>query len=340
MKKYLLSKEGSFYKANLHCHSNYSDGKLSPEEIKRQYMEHGYSVVAYTDHDILIPHSELTDENFLALNGYEMEINEEKSPYFSAKTCHLCMIALEPDNLKQVCWHREKYLFGNATNYKEQVQFYENEADYERSYTPECISDIMKKGREHGFFVTYNHPAWSMEEYNDYINYHNMHAMEICNYSCFNIGYDDYNPKVYDEMLRSGKRIFCISTDDNHNAHAQSSPLYDSFGGFTVIKAPKLEYRAITKALEEGNFYASQGPEIKELWYEDGKIHIKCSPAARIDFNFAIRHTVPVVAEKGATVEYACCDLPEERIYVRVTVTDKEGKHANTNAYFIDELNK
>ncbi len=33
MKKYLLPEGGSFYKANLHCHSTYSDGEYSPAEI-------------------------------------------------------------------------------------------------------------------------------------------------------------------------------------------------------------------------------------------------------------------------------------------------------------------
>ena len=39
MKKYLISDKGRFFKANLHCHSTVSDGRLSPEEIKKAYME-------------------------------------------------------------------------------------------------------------------------------------------------------------------------------------------------------------------------------------------------------------------------------------------------------------
>ena len=77
MKKYLLSKEGSFYKANLHCHTNVSDGRLTPKEIKNIFKAKGYSVVAFTDHDVMIPHPELADKDFLPLNGYEMEVSEE-----------------------------------------------------------------------------------------------------------------------------------------------------------------------------------------------------------------------------------------------------------------------
>ena len=61
--------------------------------------------MAFTDHDVLVTHPELADETFLPLNGYEMEVNEDKEPRFR-KTCHMCFVAIKPDNLKQVCYHR------------------------------------------------------------------------------------------------------------------------------------------------------------------------------------------------------------------------------------------
>lgn len=70
MKKYLLPKGMNAYKANLHCHTTISDGDYTPEEIKKHYMDNGYSIVAYTDHEILLPHQDLADANFLPLNGY------------------------------------------------------------------------------------------------------------------------------------------------------------------------------------------------------------------------------------------------------------------------------
>ena len=44
MKKYLLPEKGNYYKANLHCHTNLSDGILSPEEVKELYLSLGYSM--------------------------------------------------------------------------------------------------------------------------------------------------------------------------------------------------------------------------------------------------------------------------------------------------------
>ena len=71
MRKYLLPNEGEFYKANLHTHTNRSDGAQSPEKVKEVYKDLGYSVVAYTDHDIFIDSQHLTDDTFVALNGVE-----------------------------------------------------------------------------------------------------------------------------------------------------------------------------------------------------------------------------------------------------------------------------
>ena len=195
MKKFLLPENGNFYKANLHCHSTYSDGKLSPAELKEIYKERGYSIIAYTDHDIMIDHSDLADEDFLPLRGYEMEITEPANgrEFKFLKCCHICLIALEPDNDKQVCYHRTKYLFGGAVGHRDEVKFDENEEDYERVYTPKKINEMIKIARDHGFFVTYNHPVWSLESYPEYTAYEGMNAMEIYN-ACYVVGYPDYNP--------------------------------------------------------------------------------------------------------------------------------------------------
>lgn len=338
MKKYLLPKEGKFYKANLHCHSTVSDGSLSPEEIKKQYMEKGYSVIAYTDHDVLIAHPELAEENFLPLNGFEVEINEETDKNFmDIKTCHICYISLKPDNITMPFFHRTEYMFANSVNYADKVIYDKSKQDYVRKYNGECISEMMKLGRDNGFFVTYNHPAWSLENYEQYMSYNNMNAMEICNFGCVVTGYTDYNEKEYDDMLRAGRRIYCIAADDNHNRAKPWTRGYDSFGGFTMIKADKLEYTAITSALEKGNFYASQGPEIYDLWIEDGIVHITCSDADSIKMTTANR-TTKIVFDEGSGLNEAEFPFDEKERYFRLTVTDKNGLHANTNAYFADEL--
>lgn len=339
MRKYLLPKEGMFYKANLHCHSTVSDGKKTPEELKEIYMNMGYSIIAYTDHDVLIPHTELNDESFLALHGFEMEVMNKygSCSMRDTKRCDMGLIALEQDNLIQPCWHRELYLFANAKLYREQVQFDENERNYYRSYTPECISDMMTTCREKGFFVTLNHPTWSREDYSNYSKYEGLHAVEMFNGGCLKTGYEEYNPRVYDDILRTGKKIYCTAGDDNHNTKEPDSVYSDSGVAFTMIKADKLEYRTITKALEAGHFYASEGPEIYELYVEDNRVHIKCSPAAQITCNYDKRGAGNILAENGQLVTEADFNADPKFGYFRITVKDERGFHACTNAYFPED---
>ena len=329
MRTYLLPESGNDYKANLHCHSTLSDGKMTLEELKERYTAKGYSIIAFTDHDIFLPHPELADENFLPLHGFEVEINEvipEGTVAQKRKTCHMCFIALDPETIHQPCWHRSRYQFGNAVGNRDKVQFDDTLPDYERQYTHEGISDMVRIGREKGFFITYNHPTWSQESYPQYIGYEGLNAMEIVNSACVVMGFEDHNGRVYDDMIRSGKKMYCIAADDTHHAK-------DCFGGFTVIRAPKLEYRTVTDAMVKGNFYCSEGPVIRDLWYEDGKVTVTVEGAREISMTRGIRRAGFVRAGETPLTEASFTVTPEDE-YVRIVVTDYNGKCAYTNAYF------
>lgn len=333
MKKYLLSQEGNFYKANLHCHTTLSDGNMTPEQVKEWYMAAGYSVVAFTDHDIFLPHPELCSDDFVALNGFEAEIDDEGKPWPETKSCHICFVALDEHIQNHPLWHRTEYLYGNAPKYRDLVRFDETRPDFVREHTPECISEMMRIGREDGFFVTFNHPRWSMEDYNDYIHYDNMHAMEIFNSGCCTMGYWEYNGVVYDEMLRSGKRIFCLATDDNH-------AYKETFGGYVMIKAKELSYSAIANALKAGDFYASTGLEISELYVENNEVHVRFPHAEKVILSTGIRRQVLQSAPEGSTEPWqeAVFTLNGNEKYFRITLLDAQGHTADTNAYFLDTL--
>ena len=339
MKKYLLPETNS-YKANLHCHSTISDGVWTPEQIKEEYKKRGYSIVAYTDHNMMIDHhKELSDSEFLALRGFEVQIAQKAADTtaLTPKTCHICSIALDPDNLTQPCFndkHLDHWRYYNKPAV-DWVIYDKSLPPFEYNYSVERISAFMKESHEKGFFVTYNHPTWSLETLTEYTEYEGMQAVEMCNYGCYVDGYEDYNPYIYDQMLRAGKRIFCIGADDNHNRG--DVPERDSFGAFTVIRADKLDYKTITDAMLRGDMYASQGPIIDSLWVEDGVVHVKCSPAKRIYIGAETRFSQSVIGYEKPLTE-AEFTLPEKFGYFRITVEDERGRHANTRAYFVDEL--
>ena len=333
MKKILLPQGVNSYKANLHTHSIFSDGKLTPEELKEAYMANGYSIIAYTDHDVFICHDELCDESFLALNGYELEVTEpgHKRPFGSVRTCHMCFIAKDQSIRTQVCYNKDKYIIARHADLREQLTF--DRDDYERIYSHEGVNDMFRLGRENGFFVSYNHPTWSMESYPQYSGYVGMNAMEVVNGACCAMGYDEINTRVYDDLLHQGKRIFCTATDDVH------LPERDAFRGWVVFRAAELTYPCIIDALEKGSFYASTGADILDLWVEDGVVHVRTSPAHAIHMITGARHCGNAGGRDwDTTVDEAEFELREGDGYFRIDVTDDRGRRAFSNAYWLDEL--
>ncbi|MBR5742253.1 MAG: PHP domain-containing protein, partial [Clostridia bacterium] len=218
------------------------------------------------------------------------------------------------------------------------VKYDESESEFEREYNPDCINEAIRICREKGFFVTYNHPHWSQEHFGDYLGYTGMNAMEICNYSSLIDGYDEYNADLYHNYLKRGDRLYVIGTDDNHNRRAPGTRMYDSFGAFTMIKSPSLDYGSVARALVEGHFYASQGPEIHSLWIEDGFLHVECSPADKVIVTVPRRRCMSRYDEETGLISHASFDMKKEDGWFRVTVIDKKGLKADTNAYYTDEV--
>lgn len=347
MKKYLLPHNARYYKANLHAHTVLSDGKKTPEQVRADYMKNGYSVVAFTDHDKYCPHNELTDGSFLALNGFELEYY--RVPW-KQKTAHLCFIAKTPDTfglgyspVDAPVFLRE--LPEGGLDPEEGGLLYTVTCPG-RKYTPEYINADIKRAKELGFFVTYNHPGWSLESYPDYAAYRGMDAMEIANFNCLTEGYEDDNGRVYDDMLRLGNRISCIAADDNHNDFPDGSERSDSYGGYIMLAAEELSYGAVIKALEKGDFYAcgrvnpgAEGdcPLIRELWAEEGNVHIETTPAAHISLIKDLRPFGIAIAKAGEPLTKADFKIGA-CTWFRVAVTGFNGCKAYSRAYFTDEL--
>ncbi|MBR4863928.1 MAG: hypothetical protein IKU07_05065 [Oscillospiraceae bacterium] len=339
MRKNLLGSKGQFYKANLHCHTTLSDGFLTPEEVKSLYKENGYSVVAFTDHDVLIPHKDLKDDNFLPLNGLEFTLvspAEEAGEPGKHPTIHLCMIGLEEDNVTTPLYHREKYIKYHPETVRPLLTVDETLPDYERGFEIRDINEVIATARSKGFFVTYNHPGWSHDDPRRILSYEGLNALEVYNSLFVKLGYDDCNQYLYDGMLRAGQKVFPIAADDNHNKYPLGHKLCNTFCSWTQIEAENLDYRTVTKALEDGSFYISNGPAIHSLFIEDNSIIIACDPAVRI----VVTHDTERLQRKDAEHEgitSATFKLRPESGWFRVTVYDQNGNFAMTRPYYPEE---
>lgn len=319
MRTYLLPEGGHFYKVNMHSHSTLSDGRQTPEELKEAYLEMGYSAIAFTEHGELHDLNYLTDERFVAIKSYEIDFIEKSHPTFTAyegavmtndhaEAVHMNFYAKRPDIVERV----------RKTPIKE--------------FRIENFNAAIRRAKELGYLTVYNHPNWSMNTHELYSKLEGLDGIEIVNGGSNRSSDNDYAPAVYDQMARAGKRLICVGGDDNHGTR--------HFGlAWTMVKAPALSYADLMENLEAGNCYASDGPEICELYMEDDHVILTCSPAKGVFLTTAGRRKEARLSENGAPpITTAKFRIRPEDHFFRLTVRDEHGKHANTRFYYLDEL--
>lgn len=331
MKEYLFPAGGQFYKANLHAHSTVSDGAATPEEIRDAYRAAGYSVVAFTDHEVMVDHSELSTSDFLALRGYEIRVDDRTERFASRKTYHIGLIARSPDVIHQVFFNPHGHFTGNAASYAKEVLC--REPVYQFTYSPIFMNRLLRAARAEGFLPIYNHPHWSLHTEEDYLPLEGLFGIEVVNGTCSALRASaDTGSDIFERMLRAGKTsLIPIAADDNHNAGGFSGPGSDSFVGFTMIKAPSLRYGDIIAALEAGDCYASAGPLIHALYREGETLTVETSPAREIlfltDGRDGIRRT-DIRPLTGAAFR-----IPDGCAWFRLEIVDEAGHRAFTKAY-------
>ncbi len=345
MKKYLLPNDVNWYRANFHCHTIHSDGAYTPEKVKEVYKNHGYSIVAYTDHDVLLDHSDLNDDDFLAITSSEYAVNasgesfpqifDTKTNEWVRKKCvHINIFAKDPHNtfqpatcVDQVWLLKDRYPDAKCDGFV-------------REYSKTGINEMIKRCNDAGFLVQLNHPYWSLNERDDYINMKGLWGLEILNYATELETGSEYCPYIYDDMIRNGMyNLVCTMGDDNHN-HGDS--VRESFGGSTFIGAKELKYDQVIEAMEKGHIYCASGrdnpPQFKQLYVENNKIIVECSGVESVIINAYCRADRHITRQDGAEpITHAEFDLRESDVYFRVTIRDKYGNSAHTHTYFVKD---
>lgn len=329
MRKVLLSDALPFFKGNMHAHTTLSDGKQTPEELKAFFKEHGYHFVAITDHDRSYTHPELDDDEFITLTSFEMSIKElpevRTSQAPRMKVCHLNFYAKERTNDVTPFYDSSRDTYSSA---EDRAALIEKFGDCRRVYSAESINAMVRFANENGFFVAYNHPRWSNENYAQYSQYEGLWGVEVYNTACWLGGLHEDNVHVVEDMLTDGKRVFLTCGDDNHSVET-------SGGAFVMVNAPSLTYDNIVDGLLNGKFYASTGPQFHSLTVEDGVVHVACSNVRQISLSTAGRRSAAV---RGENVTTAAFPLTETDEYFRITLEDASGHRAYSQPCFLNTL--
>ena len=328
----LIPEAGRFYKVNMHCHTDISDGKQTPEQVKECYKKAGYDAVCYTDHEVLVGHKDLCDADFIALHGYEIAIKQDETRHtaYFMPVYHFNMIARSQDNLVMPNFYKSNPSCpGNSRKWMDEYAQYSgtiNSISYDKAWINQYLAGV-KAG---GFLINYNHPQWSLHNLSDYIGLENLHSIEVINGGCARL--NDNTALHFEQMLRAGMRVVPTGGDDNHSTQ-------DCFAGWTMIKAEELTYDALIKGYENGHCYASEGPEIHSLTIRDGKIMIKTSPASAITVLGEGRFARGVYSRTETYTEASFDYCPEIMgKYFRIEVRDPAGYRAFSNAYDTEEI--
>ncbi len=169
---------GAFVKAQLHCHTTNSDGKLPPAWVAEAHYRCGYGVLAITDHNTVTDPPAFARPDFCYLPG--VEIN---APGPTGRNFHVVVLGLS-----------------------------ESERPAER--TP--VAEAMRQALAKGGFAFVAHPYWSSLTVQDLTGIADCPAIEVYNHGCeAEIG-KGFSSVHLDDCLRMGDRYLPVAVDDAH----------------------------------------------------------------------------------------------------------------------------
>lgn len=292
-----FSLPGLWLRGNTHSHSTVSDGKLPLGERFAQYRDGGYDFLVITDHGKVSPVDEYSTPEFLAISGSE----------------------LHPDNP----YGGDRYHFV-AINVREPIPYQELGPN-----------EVIEQVRAQGGLAVVCHPYWCGHSLRDIAPLRGYFALEVYNETCEQLIGKGHSEAHWDDVLDQVGPCWAIAADDAHGV------ANDVFKGWIMVRAEERSIPAVLRALEAGAFYSTQGPELLNLDVEEKEITMKgggtrrapvvsvrCSPSRSIVFKGQRSRGSRLDAGEGALLENAEYPVIRGESYVRVEVTDAEGRMA------------
>ena len=301
-------KEKRFLKGGLHCHTTRSDGSRSPEDTLAAAKEKGFDFMALTDHQKYNLKNFAPETGVIVIPGMEYSNNLFQDHGFRC--------------FHTVCLGPSKE---DGNGFEQDECFDCGVAPNAEAYQP-FLDDVHSKNN----LTILCHPQWSNTSARYFEKQKGNFAMEIWNSGCVLYCDSDNDAAYWDEILGQGIKWYGVATDDAH-AH------WEFGNGWVMVKAEK-NISSILKALENGEFYSSCGPEIYDFYVENGKAKVDCSPVNRVLMH-CDKHTNAMIRDDNSNLTHAEFDIENSGEgpydYVRISVVDKDGKKAWTNPIFL-----
>ncbi|WYK04310.1 CehA/McbA family metallohydrolase [Cereibacter sphaeroides f. sp. denitrificans] len=297
---------GRFWRGNLHTHSTRSDGCLEPAEVCRRYRDEGYDFLALTDHFVGRYGYPITDTRPFRAPGFTTLLGAElhSGPMENGELWHILAVGLPEDFTPP------------------------DVPDFRALPGQETGPALAARAVAAGAFVAVAHPQWSGLTLADARSLSAAHAVEIYNHGCAMGCERPDGAALADLLLTEGRRLTLIATDDAHFTEP------DHFGGWVMVKAEENAPEALLAALKRGDFYASQGPELRRIARDGDWIELDCSAVTAIVLQGA---GTAATALHGASMTRA--RLPIERFrespFLRVTIRDAAGRRAWSNPIYL-----
>ena len=301
----LLGAEGGrFFRGNLHCHSDRSDGFRSPEAVIAAYREAGYDFIVLSDHFEarygwrVTDTRHLRDEQFTTILGAELS-----SAPWDERDCYWVVAAGLPVDFSPPA--------------------------------PGDHAEAIVRARGCGAFVTLLHPGLNnlpLAACDGLPAFEAIHAVEIYNHTMATGAAADRANGAYllDGLLEQGRRLSVVAGDDAHFGRPD-----DRFGAWVEVQADRLETDALVAALKAGRFYTTQGPRLHVLRVDGDRLRVQTSDVRMIGLTGGgdrWQRGAERTGDDGVTIAEAEFDLtPFRGAYCRVVVIDGNGQRAWSN---------
>lgn len=246
------------------------------------------------------------------------------------KVCHLNFYAKDRENDVTLFYDPARDSYSSP---EDRARLIEKYGACNRVYSAESINEMVRVANEQGFFVAYNHPRWSNENYAQYSQYEGLWGVEVYNTACCFSGLHEYNIHIVEELVNDGKHVYISCGDDNHTEDISGV-------AFVMVNAPSLTYENIVNALVNGDFYASTGPLFHSLVVEETTVRVICSDVRQISFSTHGRRSAAVRAAADKTVCSAEFELQPNDGYFRIELEDSCGRRAYSQIYYLKDLNQ